>query len=106
MCRLPQPLQQLRPFLCHAREIAEQANRQWGEAINGPDVSEIAARLGIIEGLEMAAKWHDERAEKRFADQESLKELAPVSSYQAFNDACEHQEHATAIRALIEESKG
>ena len=37
-----------------AREIAVKANLIWADAIAGPDTATIAARLGIIEGLEMA----------------------------------------------------
>ncbi len=61
-----------------AREIADKANLIWADAIAGPDTATIAARLGIIEGLEMAAKVvHSEG----------------------------HEGLAKAIRALIEEQK-
>ena len=40
-----------------------------------------AARLGIIEGLEMAAKWHDEQAKiyDNYADQEWFDKAAEKS---------------------------
>ena len=64
-----------------AREIAVKANLIWADAIAGPHPPTIAARLGIIEGLEMALAIYEGR------------------KYGGFDQV------ADAIRALIEEQK-
>lgn len=45
-----------------AREIAAQANLIWADACGGPDHATISARLGILAGLEMAARVADDHA--------------------------------------------
>lgn len=61
-----------------AREIAEQVEEEHGSYWGLPE----AARLGIIEGLEMAAKVAEQ-----------------------WNENSPHNSRAAAIRALIEEQK-
>lgn len=67
-----------------AREIAVKANLIWADAIAGPLPPTIAARLGIIEGLEMAAQILDQCNRE--------------GPYEAIGGA-------KRIRALIEEQK-
>ena len=68
-----------------APEIADKANRQWlaEEVFNSDSPAVIAARLGIIEGLEMALKIA--------VQNDSMEGHGAIT--------------ATAIRALIEEQK-
>jgi hypothetical protein len=87
-------------------EIAEAVRDNWEVEHKGLEfaVAKHAARLGIIEGLEMAAKWHDEQAKvyDNCADQEWDDRAAEKFYRQRAN---QHREYAKTIRALIEEQK-
>lgn len=89
-----------------AREIAESVSDNWEVEHKGLEfaIAKHAARLGIIEGLEMAAKWHDEQAKiyDNYADQE-WDDKAAEKIYRQRAD--QHRGYAKAIRALIEEQK-
>ena len=63
---------------------------------------EEAARLGIIEGLEMAAKWHDGQSKIHddYADQEWADRAAEKVYRRRAN---EHTNYAKQIRSIIVE---
>ena len=84
-----------------AREIAVKANLIWADAIAGPHPPTIAARLGIIEGLEMAAKVADEWCdENRQSATDARKQDNRQFASELDGAAIECNAIAVAIRSL------
>jgi len=86
-----------------AREIAEQCV-SLSSIEQAPRV--VAARLGIIEGLEMAAKRVEAMADARRAEYNALENKQSELAREIIARVAVLELAATTIRAPIEESKG
>lgn len=86
-----------------AREIAVKANLIWADAIAGPDTATIAARLGIIEGLEMAVKALQDDA--KLCDCSAYEESECVCGAWCEWKTIPSHRAVEIVRALIEEQK-
>lgn len=89
-----------------AREIADDAYDARGSDFKWQSVAIEAGRLGIIEGLEMAAKRVEAMAAARQAEYNVIENKRSELAREIIARVTMLELAATAIRALIEESKG
>lgn len=90
-----------------ALEIAESVSDNWEVEHKGLEfaIAKHAARLGIIEGLEMGAVRIDALADARRAEYNALENKRSEMAREIITRVTVLELAATAIRALIKEQK-